>query len=340
MEVGDIAASQTGLLIFEHIIPRPTARSPINASREQTTSPTHRVVANLGRTLAVAALDVSDLEHGTPEAPIQASPLRQLPLIVTGDRVRVEFDKAGSARVVALEPRTTVLERAERHGKFKPLAANLTHLGVVSAAPPGIDTLLIDEFCVAARRSGLGALIIINKYQSLPESERRDADEILAAYRAAGHVAIACEANAANGIDALQSALSGRVVALVGASGVGKSSIVSRLLPERDVRVGAVSAATGLGAHTTSVTLWYDLPMASAGALVDSAGVRRWSVEALGVDDVKDGYGDIAELATACRFNDCRHHVEPGCAVTEALQDGSLARFRYENFCKLSAMAE
>lgn len=291
--------------------------------------------------VAAAAMD------GAPEEPQHAMPLRQLPLLVAGDRVVVEVDDAGSTRVVDLAPRSSVLERVERYGKRKPLAANVTHLGIVSAAPPGIDTLLIDEFCVAANRAGIEAMIIINKYRSLPASEQRAADVVLEAYRAAGHTAIVCEAADADGIDTLRAALGGRVVALVGASGVGKSSIVSRLLPDRDVRVGAVSEATGLGAHTTSVTLWYELPEVSASgsdsaraALVDSAGVRRWSVEQLSIDDIRGGYGEIAALATQCRFNDCRHAAEPGCAVTQALAAGELARFRYDNYCKLRAQTE
>ena len=297
----------------------------------------HRVIANHRRTLALCALeDATRPADNTVPDVLHAVPLRQLPLIVTGDLVVVETDEAGATRATELIPRESVLERAEQYGKFKPLAANLTHLGIVSAAPPGIDTLLIDEFCVAARRAGLGAIIIINKYRSLTLEQQAAADRLLDAYSAAGHTALVCEATDSDGMAALSEGLAGRVVALVGASGVGKSSIVQRLLPDRDIRVGAVSAATGLGSHTTSVTFWYDLP--GAGALVDSPGVRRWSVEELSHNDVRAGFGDIAELAEGCRFNDCKHTVEPGCAVTRALEGGNLARFRYENYCKLVAL--
>ncbi len=308
----------------------------MTSSSNDSITPTHRVIANHRRTLAVCALDApaGSVGDSVPDV-MHAVPLRHLPLIVTGDRVVVETDQAGATRATALAPRDSVLERAEQHARFKPLAANLTHLGIVSAAPPGIDTLLIDEFCVAARRAGLGAIIIINKYRSLSAEQQYAADRLLEAYRAAGHTALACEAADADGIASVSEGLAGRVVALVGASGVGKSSIVQRLLPDRDVRVGAVSAATGLGSHTTSVTFWYELP--GNGALVDSPGVRRWSVEELSHDDVRAGFGDIAELAEGCRFNDCKHTVEPECAVTRALNSGQLARFRYDNYCKLVA---
>lgn len=130
------------------------------------------------------------------------------------------------------------------------------------------------------------------------------------------------------------SQLPGRVLVLVGASGVGKSSIIGRLLPDRDVRVGAVSAATGLGAHTTSVTCWYALE--GGGAVIDSPGVRQFPVTHLRATDLRAGYREIARAGERCRFGDCTHRVEPGCAVLDALASGEIAAWRYANYSKLS----
>ena len=296
-----------------------------------------RVVANLGRSLVVRAEPAEF--PAVPEPPAaerQVVPLRQLPLVVAGDLVRVETDAAGVERAVELLPRASVLERPDTHARSRPLAANLTHLAIVSAAPPGIDTLLIDQFCVGAHRAGLEALVVVNKAELLEPGQRARIETMLDAYRAAGHPALACDAKAPGGLDALEAALAGRVSALVGASGVGKSSIVASLLPERDVRVGALSEASGLGAHTTSVTLWYALPR--GGAIVDSPGVRRYAVETLERDDVRAGYREIAALAEGCRFNDCLHVVEPGCAVRGALDAGKLAAFRYANYRRLAGV--
>ena len=285
-----------------------------------------RVVANLGRALVV------DADGG----PRQVMPLRQLPLVVAGDLVRLANDAAGVERAVELLPRATLLERPGEHGRDKALAANLTHLAIVSAAPPGIDTLLIDQFCIGARRGGLEAIVVVNKTGLLDDVRRERVATMLAGYAAAGHPTVACDAKAEGGLAGLRAQLADRAVALVGASGVGKSSIVAALLPDRDVRTRAVSATTGLGAHTTSVTCWYDLP--DGGALVDSPGVRQYAVETLTREDVRAGYAEIRTLSEGCRFNDCSHVVEPGCAVRAALDDGALAAFRYANYRRLTGV--
>ncbi len=284
------------------------------------------MIANLGRALVV----------DDAGAPRQVMPLRQLPLVVAGDLVRLATDAAGVERVVELLPRATLLERPGEHGRDKALAANLTHLAIVSAAPPGIDTMLIDQFCIGARRGGLEAIVVVNKIELLDEARRGRVATMLAAYAAAGHPTVTCDAKADGGLAELRTELADRAVALVGASGVGKSSIVSALLPDLDVRVGAVSATTGLGAHTTSVTCWYDLP--DGGALVDSPGVRQYAVETLTNADVRAGYAEIRLLAEGCRFNDCSHVVEPGCAVRGALDAGTLAAFRYANYRRLAGV--
>ena len=290
-----------------------------------------RVVANLGRTLVVRA------RGGAGGSAVrQVVPLRHLPLVVAGDLVRVASDAAGVERAVEVLERASVLERPEAHGKTRPLAANLTHLAIVSAAPPGIDTLLIDQFCVGAHRAGLDPIVVVNKADLLDAERRARVETMLDAYRAAGHPGIACHARGDEGVRPLAEALAGRASALVGASGTGKSSIAATLLPERDVRVGALSAATGLGAHTTSVTRWYALP--GGGAIVDSPGVRQYAVESLGREDVRAGYREIRTLAEGCRFNDCLHVVEPGCAVREALDAGALAAFRYANYRRLAGL--
>jgi len=266
----------------------------------------------------------------------RAMPLRNLPLIVAGDRVRVEQDAAGAVRATHLAPRESVLERADHRGRFKPLAANLTHLGIVTAAPPGIDTLLIDQFCVAAELAGLAPLVVVNKADLLDAAARERVERLSADYRRAGYDAVIIDATSEAGIAPLRTALIGRCAALVGASGVGKSSIVQHLLPDHDIRVGAVSEATGLGAHTTSVTFWYDLP--DGGAIVDSPGVRQYSVSELKPVEVRRGFREIQESATGCRFNDCTHAVEPDCAVRAAVQANEIAGWRYANYLKLAGL--
>ena len=275
---------------------------------------------------------LDDLDDTAPLA--QAIPLRSLPLLVAGDEVRCEAGRDGALRVVELLPRTGVLARPDHRGHPKALAANLTHLGIVTAAPPGIDTLLIDEFCIGAHRAGIEPLVIVNKGDLLDDAAREEARAMLAVYADVGYPTALVDARDAAGIAPLVDELAGRAAALVGASGVGKSSIIQCLLPDLDVRVGAVSEATGLGSHTTSVTLRYALP--GGGAVIDSPGVRRYSVAHADPLDVRAGYREIARLSDGCRYRDCAHVVEPDCAVRDALDAGTVAAWRYANYRKLA----
>lgn len=258
--------------------------------------------------------------------------MSSVPLLVAGDWVSCVRED-GKLRVQELMPRSSVLQRADRRG-VKPLAANLTHLGIVSAAPPGVDTLLIDQFCLAAHSAGVGALIIFNKADCMSDEQRASNEVILQTYRAIGYPAVMIDTKTEHGMQPLMDELTGRAFTLVGASGVGKSSIIQELLPDKELRVGAVSKATGFGSHTTSVTFWYELPR--QGAIIDSPGVRQYSVAHFAADTVRAGYHELAQAAHSCRFGDCTHTVEPACGVLEGLSDGSIAQWRYDNYRKLA----
>jgi len=299
-----------------------------SASGSTKTSAGFRVVANFGA--AVAVLDETRQLH-------RAVPLTKLPQLVAGDRVECDQQDGTTLRVVSLVERDSVLSKKDHRGKDKPLAANVSHLAIVSAIKPGIDSLLIDQFCVAAELAGIGAIVVINKADLLDEQQHKDCLSMLEVYNKIGYPALLIDTKTDGKMDTLESELSGKTAVLVGASGVGKSSIVQRLLPDLDVRVGAISAATGFGAHTTSVTFWYEL--GGGGSIIDSPGVRQYSVAHLSVEDVRNGYRELASAAQACKFSNCSHVVEPGCAVQTALADGSIANWRYDNYRKLTELS-
>lgn len=282
-----------------------------------------RVVANFRATVALQPENGDGFEKGFP--------LKNLPLLVAGDEVQCRRED-GKLRVVELLDRSSVLERADRHW-VKPLAANLTHLGIVCAEPPGIDLLLLDQFCVGAHRAGVSAIIIFNKCDRLNADELEHVRELVALYRQIGYPAVMIDAKSDEGMQPLMEELAGRSITLVGASGVGKSSIIQRLLPDRELRIGALSKATGLGSHTTSVTYWYELPQ--GGSIIDSPGVRQYSVAHLDAQTVREGFYEMADSSPECRFNNCTHTVEPACEVLDRLGAGAIAQSRYANYCKL-----
>ena len=303
----------------------PKTRKTTNPHRASTSDEKARVVANFRATVALQLQGNTTYEKGYP--------LKNLSLLVAGDEVLCRRED-GVLRVHELLSRRSVLERADRHW-VKPLAANLTHLGIVSANPPGIDTLLIDQFCVAACRAGVSALIIFNKVDRMTVEEREQVQSLVKTYQQIGYPAVMVDTKTEQGMQPLLEELVDRSVVLVGASGVGKSSIIQRLLPDRELRIGAVSKATGFGSHTTSVTYWYELPQ--GGSMIDSPGVRQYSVSHLDPQTVREGFFEMADASAECRFGNCTHTVEPGCAVLDAKATGDIAQWRYDNYCKLIA---
>lgn len=226
-----------------------------------------------------------------------------------------------------------MLARPDHRGDPKPLAANLTHLAIVCAEPPGFDQLLTDQFCIASAQAGIEPIIVINKTDLLDEDALENMQQWQRVYERIGYDTVQISTKREGAMQPLFDVLKGKSAALVGASGVGKSSIVQQILPDLDVRVGALSASSGLGSHTTSVTHWYELE--EGGAIVDSPGVRQFSVSHLKPENVRAGYLDISAASEECRFGNCSHKVEPHCAVRSAVEEGSIAAWRFQNYVKL-----
>lgn len=284
-----------------------------------------RVVANYGARLLVR--DDNGHLH-------RCAALRKLGLIVSGDLVEWQPQTSGDARVTSVFPRQTLLQRPDRRGQLKPVAANLNQLVIVSAVKPGVETLLVDQYAAAAELADIEPVIVVNKADLLDVAARHDLQGMLDVYAEIGYRTAMIDCKSEEGILPLQRLLRDRISMLVGQSGVGKSSIVQKLFPDLEIQVGALSEASGAGAHTTTVTSWYDLP--GGGALIDSPGVRQFSLEHLTQQDLASGFRDIREVAEDCRFHNCTHLHEPGCAVTSAVTDGKLAAWRYHDYRKLS----
>lgn len=293
------------------------------------------VVANFGS--AAAVINTDDTHDATV---YRAIPLKKLELIVAGDRVVCSGPNQHELRVSELLPRDTLLARPDRRHQLKPLAANVTLMIIVGAVVPRWETRLIDQFCVVAENAGIEAAVLINKTDLIDESvsagqTRAELHDLIQQYQQIGYRAATTNATATGGVDTLYDLIRGHTAVLVGQSGVGKSSIIQHLLPDIAIRTGAISAATGVGAHTTTVSYRYELPELNA-ALIDSPGVRQFPVDHLSTTDVMRGFIDIRALAAHCRFNNCSHDHEPGCAVREGVTNGEIATGRFENFLSLT----
>jgi ribosome biogenesis GTPase len=243
-------------------------------------------------------------------------------------------------RVEGILPRQTVLRRhltsrldLRVHADLT-LAANVDLCLVVqSYRPPAFRAATVDRLLALAQGSGVRPLLVLNKCEGIPQHDR---DEILAPYREAGVEAQAVSAQSGAGIAALRMCLEGRLAVLVGPSGVGKSALTAALSPGGAPVVGGVSAARlrqGRGKHTTVQSRLYPLP--GGGFIIDTAGIRS-----LGLAEgtaAEDAFPEIATLAPCCRFADCTHRDEPGCAVRAAVAEGRLAAQVYRGFLRVQA---
>jgi ribosome biogenesis GTPase / thiamine phosphate phosphatase len=255
---------------------------------------------------------------------------RRVGRVVCNDRVEVAVEAEGLGALQTLLPRTNLIERADFRGKPKPLAANLGHFLIVIAAQPEPDVHLLDAYLALAFHLGITPLIVINKVDLGVPTEA-----LLGVYRELGVGVLHTSTLSGAGIAPLRKRLDTATGILLGQSGVGKSSLVNAVLPDREARTQTLSAASGQGRHTTSETTLYRL--GEHGGLIDSPGVRILRLDHLSVSDIEAGFPEICMHFGNCRFRDCSHREEPGCALLAALDAGQVRRSRLISLQRLTA---
>jgi ribosome biogenesis GTPase len=249
---------------------------------------------------------------------------------VCGDRVRWQPTAPGEGVIEAIEPRRSLIERGDFRGRPRPLAANVDRMVIVLAEPPGVEPLLLDRYLVLARHMGIPASAWLNKVDRLTPAAGARLHALLDAYRPQLADIGEGSAHRGEGLDELKRRLADHCAILVGLSGVGKSSLVNALVPDLALRIGALSAASGQGRHTTTTTTLFRLP--GGGCLIDSPGVRTLRLDHLPADAVHAGFPEIQAELGHCRFRDCRHQRDAGCAVLAALEAGRITPERLESW--------
>jgi ribosome biogenesis GTPase len=258
---------------------------------------------------------------------------RGLETIVCGDEVEWLPTGGREGVVENIAPRRSVLNRADGGNKMRPLVANIDQVIIEAAQEPALDCFLLDKYTVAAELAHMQALIVINKSDLLTADARRNIEAQLADYEALGYAVLFTSALRNTGIGEFSNFLTGKTSILVGQSGVGKSSLIKRLLPDRDITVGRLSTASGLGRHTTTATTLYQL--SCGGRLIDSPGVRDFRLGEVGAPELGSGFREFTPFLGQCRFNDCRHVSEPACAVQAALAEGRISARRMASYRRL-----
>ena len=251
--------------------------------------------------------------------------------LIAGDRVIWQRGPETGV-IVAAESRRSVLTRPDSNGQPRPVAANIDQALIVVAPEPQAFSNLIDRYLIAAEAHHISALIVQNKADitSHPELER-----ILERYQAIGYPVLQVSSKTGEGLSNLKAALRDKISIFVGQSGVGKSSLVNSLLPEANTAVGALSEASAKGRHTTTTAKLFHFQ--DGGDLIDSPGIREFGVQNLNRQEVDRGFREFQPYMDKCRFRDCHHKSEPGCALLAALDAGEIYPERMHSYRQIIA---
>nr|WP_216660575.1 small ribosomal subunit biogenesis GTPase RsgA [Brenneria sp. hezel4-2-4] len=270
---------------------------------------------------------------------------RTIKSLVTGDRVvwRAGNESlAGISGIVeAVHPRHSVLTRPDYYDGVKPIAANIDQIVIVSAILPELSLNIIDRYLVACETLEVEPLIVLNKIDLLDDEAYQFVNELMDIYRALKYPVIMVSSHTNQGIEELEQALTGRISIFAGQSGVGKSSLLNALLAlgEERILVNEVSDNSGLGQHTTTAARLYHFP--HGGDVIDSPGVREFGLWHLEPDQITRGFIEFRDYIGSCKFRDCRHENDPGCAINAALERGDIAAERFDNYHRiLESMAQ
>jgi ribosome biogenesis GTPase len=274
-----------------------------------------QVVASFGRSYRI------ELENGTL---VECATRGKKSDIACGDRVTIQHSGDNSGVIESLLPRTTLLYRSDAH-KQKLIAANVSQVVIVIAPVPSYYDDLINRCLAACEHAGIAPLIVLNK-TDLPQAAA--AWDALAVYRTLGYrVEGIC---AKQDIVPLGALLEGHTSVLVGQSGMGKSTLVNKLAPSAMMRVAETSLALDSGKHTTTGARL--LHINASTHLIDSPGLQSFGLHHLNAEDTAHAFTEFRQWLGQCRFRDCTHRVEPGCAIASAHEKGLIATSRLASY--------
>lgn len=243
--------------------------------------------------------------------------------LIVGDLVEVKVLPGGEGVIEKVLPRKNYL--------FRPLVANLDQVIVLmSVDEPPLDLLLLDRIVVTAEAVGLDIIICFNKVDLVKKEKINELEEIKKVFINCGYYVVLTCALTGQGVYKIKNLLEGKTTVLAGPSGVGKTTLINKIIPGIKLKTASVSKKTSRGRHTTRFVELID--MGGKGYIVDTPGFQRLDFKGISSRELASYFPDISSYAGLCRFSSCLHNAEPECSVKEAVEKGELASWRYEHY--------
>lgn len=262
--------------------------------------------------------------------------------VAVGDFVTILPNQEGTAFITAIDDRRNYIIRKSQNLSKQShiIAANVDQAClVVTIAHPETSTTFIDRFLASAEAYRVPVILIFNKIDILDEEERRYLDMMVQLYRTVGYECVALSAETGDGVDALMPMLEGKTTLFSGNSGVGKSTLLNRLVPGLNLRTSEISDAHDTGTHTTTFSEMIPLPVKTETSarswLIDTPGIRGFGTFDMEPEEICSYFKEIFKFSADCRFGNCTHTHEPGCAVLKAVEEHYIALSRYNSYISM-----
>lgn len=262
--------------------------------------------------------------------------IRSTSPVAVGDYVDIIMNAEGTALISAIDDRKNyIIRKASNLSKQSQIiAANLDQaLLIITIKQPETSTTFIDRFLAGAEAYRVPVVLVFNKTDLLNDDERHYQQQMVTLYETIGYPCIEISAETGMGIDQLQTLLKQKVTLVSGNSGVGKSSLINAIIPHADQRTAEISNAHGTGMHTTTFSEMIEL--AESGYLIDTPGIKGFGTFDIEREELTSYFKEIFEFSKDCKFNNCTHTHEPGCAVLQAVENHYISVSRYQSYLNM-----
>ena len=256
--------------------------------------------------------------------------------VAAGDHVMIDLESDEEGSIVEILPRKNyIIRRSVNLSKEAQIvAANIDlALLIVTLTQPQTSPGFIDRFLLTAEAYHIPVHLVFHKVDQYDDAEMLEVDAMMDLYQKIGYPCLKTSLETDQGLEELEASIIGKVVLISGHSGTGKSSLVNYFIPDKDLRIGDISDATGKGMHTTTFAEMHAIP--EGGYFVDTPGIKGFGLVDIAKEDIQSYFREFFELLPECKFHNCKHLNEPGCAVIHALQKGEIAESRYRSYVSM-----